>query len=774
MHAPTATVAALLAAALLASAGHAQTIWPEIEPNNTKAEALVNGAFPLEAGDGITGASTGSTVAGAGTANPDVFLIRTSLLPLGVYRHRLVLNSATAGHTATIRALNQVQATAGAWPCSIGLAGTTDSTAQTAQVVSGSRITQWYGFGRGEQLYYRVTGTTVTTADYTAILETEPVAIQDIGAWQTGQITISTVPPGHGNDVDLIVYDSNFNPIPGYSNDGASINGGHTANLNTAVHLRREYAPGTYYLAVSNFDLMNDLGSPCDDNRRSGLILDFPDAIVNSSATAPVHVHFNISDAWGNVQINGTKLSAFEVRWFRFTVDDVAPGGCCLPNSTCEIRTRAACLPLNGLYRGDGSDCFDPCPLPGACCLPNGTCTVLAAGVCAAVSGATFQGSETDCDACPAQTANQWFVRASAPDVRVGAAGAISGDTFYLIGGSPANGIRNLLCWKLDVLNNRWSPIADLPHSGAPAPQLGGISNMHAAVLDGSIYVVGGYSGVASYGALARTLRYDILFDYWEELFSDPYPTTIFAAGTVAHDGKLYVLGGYSAISTPTSACYRYDPAAPAGSRWTPIAPFDVPRAGVAAVVIGNKIYAVGGEATDQTRVDIYDILTDSWSLGPPLTTERGGTALYDWNGKPYAASGGWTTYITSTEVLEGGGWSSGPDVINGLRTMAFAGNSTWLVRSTGYDGAYRAYTETMRIAPVTPPCYANCDGSTTPPILNVEDFTCFINEFAAASQLPHAQQLAHYANCDQSTTPPVLNVEDFTCFINQFAQGCR
>jgi hypothetical protein len=70
-------------------------------------------------------------------------------------------------------------------------------------------------------------------------------------------------------------------------------------------------------------------------------------------------------------------------------------------------------------------------------------------------------------------------------------------------------------------------------------------------------------------------------------------------------------------------------------------------------------------------------------------------------------------------------------------------------------------------------PCYANCDQSTTPPILNVEDFTCFINEFAAAQNLPHQQQLTHYANCDQSTTPPVLNVEDFTCFINRFAAGC-
>jgi hypothetical protein len=60
--------------------------------------------------------------------------------------------------------------------------------------------------------------------------------------------------------------------------------------------------------------------------------------------------------------------------------------------------------------------------------------------------------------------------------------------------------------------------------------------------------------------------------------------------------------------------------------------------------------------------------------------------------------------------------------------------------------------------------CYANCDNSTTPPILNVLDFTCFLNEFAAGSQL---------ANCDGSTTAPVLNVLDFTCFLNKFAAGC-
>jgi hypothetical protein len=69
--------------------------------------------------------------------------------------------------------------------------------------------------------------------------------------------------------------------------------------------------------------------------------------------------------------------------------------------------------------------------------------------------------------------------------------------------------------------------------------------------------------------------------------------------------------------------------------------------------------------------------------------------------------------------------------------------------------------------------CYANCDSSTTVPVLNVEDFTCFINSFAIGQGLPPAQQVTAYANCDGSTLSPVLNVDDFTCFINLFAAGC-
>jgi uncharacterized membrane protein len=62
------------------------------------------------------------------------------------------------------------------------------------------------------------------------------------------------------------------------------------------------------------------------------------------------------------------------------------------------------------------------------------------------------------------------------------------------------------------------------------------------------------------------------------------------------------------------------------------------------------------------------------------------------------------------------------------------------------------------------PPCYANCDGSTSTPVLNVADFTCFLQKYAQGNP---------YANCDGSTTIPTLNVADFTCFLQKFAQGC-
>jgi photosystem II stability/assembly factor-like uncharacterized protein len=85
--------------------------------------------------------------------------------------------------------------------------------------------------------------------------------------------------------------------------------------------------------------------------------------------------------------------------------------------------------------------------------------------------------------------------------------------------------------------------------------------------------------------------------------------------------------------------------------------------------------------------------------------------------------------------------------------------NQNTITAGTYGRGVWRA-----NLPPLTAPCYANCDGSTTAPVLNVSDFSCFLNKFAAGDP---------WANCDGSTVPPVLNVSDFTCFLGKFAAGC-
>jgi hypothetical protein len=91
-------------------------------------------------------------------------------------------------------------------------------------------------------------------------------------------------------------------------------------------------------------------------------------------------------------------------------------------------------------------------------------------------------------------------------------------------------------------------------------------------------------------------------------------------------------------------------------------------------------------------------------------------------------------------------------------------GATTYVVGS-GFNSAAGRDEALMWLRSVaSAPCYANCDASNTPPILNVADFACFLTRYASGDP---------YANCDNSTQAPVLNVQDFSCFLARYAAGC-
>jgi len=305
----------------------AGTVWavdtPEVEPNDSKAAATVVNL--LNPGDSLSGNSTSATGVGL-----DYFRVNMPVQAAGIYRNRLVITTTgTAGHTGTIRGLNQTSAPADTqagipWDGVVGTAGTTDSTAQTTSTATTPpRYNQWYSFGRPGSMFYRVTGTASTTANYVSTWEQVPVNPALIGVFAPGQISFNWNGQGHTTDTDMWVYDSNFNPIQGYGNDdsSAALGGAPIATTATQSWLARDFAPGTYYLAVSNFNVVNDQTSPSDDNFRTGTIMDFPGIALNNSTTVNLNLAFTVTDSTSlSVAVPTTKVDPFDVNWFVFNV----------------------------------------------------------------------------------------------------------------------------------------------------------------------------------------------------------------------------------------------------------------------------------------------------------------------------------------------------------------------------------------------------------------------------------------------------------------------
>jgi hypothetical protein len=364
--------------AALAGTSCAFAQFTETEDNNNKLQA--NAVPGMISGQFITGTSTGSSTTAVGNNTADNFLISTAPATLGIYRHRVQVTSDTLGNGATLRGLTQ----------SAGVINfASDGTLQTASATTDpARFVQWYGFGRQEQMYVRVTGTTSTTAEYTATLSTEPVTAIDAGTFTAGTLTIGRA-PGVTTDTDLWVYDATFNPVP----DGG---------IDDPESLTRTFSAGTYYIAYAPTNLANDQPASSDDTFRTGVVTDFPNAVAASSNATITSMNLRITDALGPIDVPVTR-SAFEVVWVRMVVVDsgIASGRCCLPDGSCAVLRSASCDVLAGTYGGDATTCENAqCPQPGACCFSaDFSCQILSQAQCT-TAGGTYLGNGSSCGSC--------------------------------------------------------------------------------------------------------------------------------------------------------------------------------------------------------------------------------------------------------------------------------------------------------------------------------------------------------------------------------------
>ena len=334
---------------VLATVQSAQAVpFPESEPNSIKAEA--DPVLNMQPGDFLTGTTTGGLAGpGQGGINTsDFFLLQTVPQPPGIYRYQLAINTpGPQQHIGVILGLTQTGGVINP--------GTLATVQNTSPLFIPPRFNQWYGFGRGEQIYYSIVGNVATHQPYNCTLNRQQVTPQTIGPFREGQITISTVGQGHTTDTDMWVYDASLNPIASYGNDDEPNPGTTTQSL-----LTRNYTPGTYYLALTDWNLANDLASPPDDSYLNSNVMDFPGSAANSSASVNQVVNFAVTDGAGTQAIPATKPGAFDIVWVCFSVHSYIPPADDCWHTTCgETSFDFADTPIPCGFFDPGSEPFD-------------------------------------------------------------------------------------------------------------------------------------------------------------------------------------------------------------------------------------------------------------------------------------------------------------------------------------------------------------------------------------------------------------------------------
>ena len=182
-----------------------------------------------------------------------------------------------------------------------------------------------------------------------------------------------------------------------------------------------------------------------------------------------------------------------------------------------------------------------------------------------------------------------------------------------------------------------WSMVAPLPVARGEAK---------TAVVDGKIYIIGGAWTEISNGeeithhSTGYTTEYDPQTDTWRERARSPAGLTHQAVAVL--DGKIYVAGGFGGGRHTLSAAgvYSYDPAS---DQWQSLAPFSGPQGGGVLAAVGGMLHAIGGRVVgDETfgTHTVYNPATNSWHSAAALPTARDHAAAFVVDGKIHLIGG--------------------------------------------------------------------------------------------------------------------------------------
>lgn len=227
-----------------------------------------------------------------------------------------------------------------------------------------------------------------------------------------------------------------------------------------------------------------------------------------------------------------------------------------------------------------------------------------------------------------------WTQKADMPTGRWTQTSAVVNGKIYVIGGYPSDGTPGEAALSVveeyDPATNTWTRKSDMPTARCDF-------NESSAVVDGKIYVIGGtlYPGPVS----SAVEEYDPATDTWTRKADMPTPR--WSVGTCAVNGRIYAIGGYpSGGFTALNVVEQYDPLT---DTWTRKADMPLGVAMLSARVVRGKIYAIGGRPDLKSRAYLqeYDPATDTWTrrADMPVGTSQMGSVVID---DKIVVIGGW------------------------------------------------------------------------------------------------------------------------------------
>ncbi len=279
----------------------------------------------------------------------------------------------------------------------------------------------------------------------------------------------------------------------------------------------------------------------------------------------------------------------------------------------------------------------------------------------------------TGCAGAPEPTPAQWETLSTVgePTARHEAAMVAVAGKGYLMGGRGVKPVE-----EFDPVAGSWRQLGPTPLE---------IHHFQPVVYGDQVYVMTAMTGkYPKETPLEVIYLYDPASDEWAAGTAIPPERRRGGAGTAVYEGKIYLACGIIDGHTSGTVAW-FDEFDPATGEWRQLPDAPRVRDHFSAIVVGSKLYLVGGRdtsyhepdkfaaffATSMSDVDVYDFETGQWSTlvaSLPVATAAGG--LVELDGAIYYFGGETDQDLAHAETqrldLESGEWRLVPPLKRG------------------------------------------------------------------------------------------------------------